>query len=315
MSAYTHVTVLLNEAVDNLLVDLSGVYVDCTFGRGGHSSLILRKLDENGRLIALDCDLSAIATAKKISDKRFEVFHQSFVNLKQLLAKLDLVGKVDGILLDLGVSSPQIDDPNRGFSFMQDGPLDMRMDNSAGLSAKEWLSLASVEEIAFVLKTFGEERFAKKIAQAIVDFNKNAKLNGSEILATTSQLASLIEKTIPFRDKHKHPATRSFQAIRIYINSELMQLEQVLNDSLEILAKNGRLAIISFHSLEDRMVKQFMKKHSSDPELPRGLPLFDSQIKSTKTMKLETKAIKPTDDEIKVNPRSRSAILRVCSKI
>lgn len=315
MSAYTHVTVLLNEAVDNLLVDLSGVYVDCTFGRGGHSSLILRKLDENGRLIALDCDLSAIATAKKISDKRFEVFHQSFVNLKQLLAKLDLVGKVDGILLDLGVSSPQIDDPNRGFSFMQDGPLDMRMDNSAGLSAKEWLSLASVEDIAFVLKTFGEERFAKKIAQAIVDFNKNAKLNGSEILATTSQLASLIEKTIPFRDKHKHPATRSFQAIRIYINSELMQLEQVLNDSLEILAKNGRLAIISFHSLEDRMVKQFMKKHSSDPELPRGLPLFDSQIKSTKTMKLETKAIKPTDDEIKVNPRSRSAILRVCSKI
>lgn len=315
MSAYTHVTVLLNEAVDNLLGDLSGVYVDCTFGRGGHSSLILRKLDENGRLIALDCDLSAIATAKKISDKRFEVFHQSFVNLKQLLAKLDLVGKVDGILLDLGVSSPQIDDPNRGFSFMQDGPLDMRMDNSAGLSAKEWLSLASVEDIAFVLKTFGEERFAKKIAQAIVDFNKNAKLNGSEILATTSQLASLIEKTIPFRDKHKHPATRSFQAIRIYINSELMQLEQVLNDSLEILAKNGRLAIISFHSLEDRMVKQFMKKHSSDPELPRGLPLFDSQIKSTKTMKLETKAIKPTDDEIKVNPRSRSAILRVCSKI
>lgn len=315
MSAYTHVTVLLNEAVDNLLGDLSGVYVDCTFGRGGHSSLILRKLDENGRLIALDCDLSAIATAKKISDKRFEVFHQSFVNLKQLLAKLDLVGKVDGILLDLGVSSPQIDDPNRGFSFMQDGPLDMRMDNSAGLSAKEWLSLASVEDIAFVLKTFGEERFARKIAQAIVDFNKNAKLNGSEILATTSQLASLIEKTIPFRDKHKHPATRSFQAIRIYINSELMQLEQVLNDSLEILAKNGRLAIISFHSLEDRMVKQFMKKHSSDPELPRGLPLFDSQIKSTKTMKLETKAIKPTDDEIKVNPRSRSAILRVCSKI
>lgn len=315
MSAYTHVTVLLNEAVDNLLVDLSGVYVDCTFGRGGHSSLILRKLDENGRLIALDCDLSAIATAKKISDKRFEVFHQSFVNLKQLLAKLDLVGKVDGILLDLGVSSPQIDDPNRGFSFMQDGPLDMRMDNSAGLSAKEWLSLASVEDIAFVLKTFGEERFAKKIAQVIVDFNKNAKLNGSEILATTSQLASLIEKTIPFRDKHKHPATRSFQAIRIYINSELMQLEQVLNDSLEILAKNGRLAIISFHSLEDRMVKQFMKKHSSDPELPRGLPLLDSQIKSTKTMKLETKAIKPTDDEIKVNPRSRSAILRVCSKI
>ena len=225
------------------------------------------------------------------------------------------MGKVDGILLDLGVSSPQLDEAERGFSFMKDGPLDMRMDTTQGLSAEEWLKQVSIEDLTWVLKTFGEERFAKRIATAIVDFNKSAVKNSTEFLSRTSQLAELISQAVPFKDKYKHPATRSFQAIRIFINSELDELESLLNSALDMLAPEGRLSIISFHSLEDRMVKHFMKKQSKGEDIPKGLPLREDQIQRNQKLRIIGKAIQPSDAEIQANPRSRSAILRVAERI
>ena len=230
-SAPEHITVLLHEAVNGLALKENGIYIDGTFGRGGHSRLILSQLSENGRLIAVDRDPRAIAEAEKIQDPRFHIEHNSFSHIPDICQKLDLVGKIDGILLDLGVSSPQLDEAERGFSFMKDGPLDMRMDTTQGLSAAEWLKQVSVDDLTWVLKTFGEERFAKRIATAIVEFNKSAVKNGTECLSRTSQLAELIAQSVPFKDKHKHPATRSFQAIRIYINAELDELESVLNSA------------------------------------------------------------------------------------
>ncbi len=244
-SAPEHITVLLHEAVNGLALKENGIYIDGTFGRGGHSRLILSQLSENGRLIAVDRDPRAIAEAEKIQDPRFHIEHNSFSHIPDICQKLDLVGKIDGILLDLGVSSPQLDEAERGFSFMKDGPLDMRMDTTQGLSAAEWLKQVSVDDLTWVLKTFGEERFAKRIATAIVEFNKSAVKNGTECLSRTSQLAELIAQAVPFKDKHKHPATRSFQAIRIYINAELDELESVLNSALDMLAPEGRLSIIS----------------------------------------------------------------------
>lgn len=310
-SAPEHITVLLHEAVEGLALKQDGIYIDGTFGRGGHSRLILSQLSPEGRLIAIDRDPRAIAEAQKIQDSRFQIEHSVFSLLLEICEKLDLVGKVDGILLDLGVSSPQLDEAERGFSFMKDGPLDMRMDTTKGLSASQWLAQVSVEDLAWVLKTFGEERFAKRIATAIVEFNKNA----TEYLSRTSQLAELIAQSVPFKDKHKHPATRSFQAIRIFINSELDELESVLNSALNVLAPQGRLSIISFHSLEDRMVKHFMRKQSRGVELPKGLPLREDQIERGQKLKIIGKAIKPTDAEINVNPRSRSAVLRIAEKV
>ena len=314
-SSSEHITVLLHEAVDNLLQKTDGIYIDGTFGRGGHSRLILSKLSENGRLIAVDRDPRAIAEANKIQDPRFQIQHNNFSAIAQICQQLDLVGKVDGILLDLGVSSPQLDEAERGFSFMKDGPLDMRMDTSKGLSAEQWLAQVSEQDLAWVLKTFGEERFAKRIAQAIVNYNKQAKQNNQPVLNRTLQLAELIAQAVPFKDKHKHPATRSFQAIRIFINAELDELEQVLQSALEVLAPNGRLAIISFHSLEDRMVKHFMRKQSQGAAVPKGLPLRDDQIERNQTLKLIGKAIMPSEGEIAHNPRSRSAVLRVAERI
>ena len=247
--AAEHITVLLHEAVEGLAIKPDGIYVDGTFGRGGHSRLILQQLGPNGRLIAIDRDPQAIAEAAKIQDPRFEIVHGPFSGIASYLDERGLLGKVDGFLLDLGVSSPQLDDAERGFSFMKDGPLDMRMDPTSGQSAAEWLARADVDDIAWVLKTFGEERFAKKIGRAIVHDRVEKPFT------RTRQLAELIARLIPNKEKNKHPATRSFQAIRIYINSELEEVERAMEGALTVLAPAGRLAIISFHSLEDRLVK------------------------------------------------------------
>ena len=314
-SSAEHSTVLLHETVEGLALKENGIYIDGTFGRGGHSRLILSKLADNGKLIAIDRDPKAVAEAKKIQDPRFHIEHNTFSEILPICEKLGLAGKIDGILLDLGVSSPQLDDAARGFSFMKDGPLDMRMDNSQGLSAAEWLQRVSEQDLAWVLKTFGEERFAKKIAKAIVDYNKSAVQNGGECLTRTLQLAELIAQTVPFKDKHKHPATRSFQAIRIFINAELDELEKVLASALAVLAPGGRLSIISFHSLEDRMVKHFMRKQSQGEAIPKGLPLREDQIQRNQRLKVIGKAMMPSEDEIAQNPRARSAVLRIAERL
>ena len=314
-SSAEHSTVLLHETVEGLALKENGIYIDGTFGRGGHSRLILSKLADNGKLIAIDRDPKAVAEAKKIQDPRFHIEHNTFSEILPICEKLGLAGKIDGILLDLGVSSPQLDDAARGFSFMKDGPLDMRMHNSQRLSAAEWLQQVSEQDLAWVLKTFGEERFAKKIAKAIVDYNKSAVQNGGECLTRTLQLAELIAQTVPFKDKHKHPATRSFQAIRIFINAELDELEKVLASALAVLAPGGRLSIISFHSLEDRMVKHFMRKQSQGEAIPKGLPLREDQIQRNQRLKVIGKAMMPSEDEIAQNPRARSAVLRIAERL
>ncbi|QGM80403.1 16S rRNA (cytosine(1402)-N(4))-methyltransferase RsmH [Otariodibacter oris] len=305
-----HITVLLHEAVDGLAIKQDGIYIDGTFGRGGHSRLILSKLGPNGRLIAIDRDPRAITEAEKIQDLRFKIIHREFSAIPEICQELGLTGKIDGILLDLGVSSPQLDEAERGFSFMRDGPLDMRMDTTKGLSAMEWLAEVSADDLAWVLKEFGEERFAKRIAQAVVSYNKSA----NEKISRTLQLAKIIEDAVPFRDKHKHPATRSFQAIRIFINRELDELENALHSAMSVLTPSGRLSVISFHSLEDRMVKQFIRKHSKGISVPKGLPILEKDLNKDIPLKAIGKAIMPSDEEIKQNPRSRSAVLRLAER-
>ncbi|MEI6894919.1 MAG: 16S rRNA (cytosine(1402)-N(4))-methyltransferase RsmH [Colwellia sp.] len=306
----THISVLLNEAIDGLAIAGEGCYIDCTFGRGGHSTLILSKLSEHGRLIAIDRDPTAIIAAEKFKDDaRFLIEHQGFAALADIAKKHDLMGKVDGILLDLGVSSPQLDEAERGFSFMKDGPLDMRMDTSKGQTAAQWLAVADVEDITWVLRTFGEEKHAWRIANAIVDTREETPLT------RTSQLAKLIKTTAPQREIKKHPATRSFQAIRIYINSELDQIEKALAASLDVLATGGRLVVISFHSLEDRMVKQFMKKHSQGKRVPRGLPISEVELNKSKKLALIGRKLKPSKTEVEENVRSRSSILRIAERL
>lgn len=307
---YKHTSVLLDEAVNGLNIRDNGIYIDGTFGRGGHSRLILSQLGPEGRLIAIDRDPQAIEAAKSIIDPRFSIVHGPFSELAHYVRELDLVGRIDGVLLDLGVSSPQLDDPERGFSFMRDGPLDMRMDPSRGLSAAEWLMKASADDIAWVLKTFGEERFAKRLAKAIVERNL------TQPMTRTKELADLIANASPFREKHKHPATRSFQAIRIYINSELEEIERALDGALEVLAPAGRLSVISFHSLEDRIVKNFIRHHSRGPQVPAGLPLTEAQLHSMggRTLKSAGKMM-PPDAEVAENPRARSSVLRFAERI
>ena len=306
----THISVLLDEAVDGLAIDPDGCYIDCTFGRGGHSRLILSKLSEKGRLIAIDRDPSAIEAAKQLSgDQRFLIEHQGFAELTNIAEKHQLMGKVNGILLDLGVSSPQLDEAERGFSFMKDGPLDMRMDTTRGQTAAQWLASADVEDITWVLRTFGEEKHAWRIANAIVDSREEFPLT------RTSELAKLIQTTAPQREIKKHPATRSFQAIRIYINSELEQIEQVLEASLSVLAEAGRLVVISFHSLEDRLVKQFMRKHSQGRQVPRGLPISEAELQKGKNLELIGRRLKPSKDEVDTNVRSRSSVLRIAKRL
>lgn len=306
----SHISVLLDEAIEGLAIDPDGIYIDCTFGRGGHSGLILSKLSEQGRLIAIDRDLTAIAAAEKFADDpRFLIEHSGFSELEAIAEKHNLLGKVNGVLLDLGVSSPQLDEAERGFSFMNDGPLDMRMDTSKGQTAAEWLAVADVEDITWVLRTFGEEKHAWKIANAIVDSRDEFPLT------RTAELAQLIKKTAPQREIKKHPATRSFQAIRMYINSELEQIEKALSASLSVLAKDGRLVVISFHSLEDRLVKQFMKKHSQGRQVPRGMPISEAELQKGKKLSLVGRKTKPSKQEVDENVRSRSSVLRVAERL
>ncbi len=306
---FQHTTVLLDEAVNGLALKQDGIYIDGTFGRGGHSRLILSLLGPEGRLIAIDRDPQAIAVAKDITDPRFSIIHGPFSDLSNYIKELELLGKIDGVLLDLGVSSPQLDDAERGFSFMRDGPLDMRMDPTRGLSAAQWLLKADDEEIAWVLKTFGEERFAKRIARAIVERNRE------QPMSRTHELASLIASATPIRDKHKHPATRSFQAIRIYINSELEEIECALEGALDVLAPTGRLSVISFHSLEDRIVKRFIRQHSKGPNVPAGLPMTEEQLNAKGGRKLKSLGkMMPSEHEVSQNPRARSSVLRFAER-
>lgn len=305
-----HVTVLLNEAVEALVTCPDGRYIDGTFGRGGHSRLILKQLSAAGHLLGIDKDPRAIATGEALAaqEPRFQIAHRSFAEIETLTAEQGWSGQVDGILLDLGVSSPQLDDPERGFSFMHDGPLDMRMDTSQGMSAADWIARAPEKEIADVLFRFGEERHSRRIARAIVAARQDTPIT------RTLQLAEIVKAANPSWEKHKHPATRSFQGIRIHINRELADLEDVLDRAVRQLRPGGRLVIISFHSLEDRMVKRFIRDAArGDTHLPPGIPLTEDQIE--RRLKPIGKAIKPSAEEIEVNVRSRSAVMRVAEKL
>lgn len=312
---FQHDTVFLHEAVDALITDPEGVYVDGTFGRGGHSRLLLQKLGANGRLLVIDKDPEAIAVAEALraADGRMRVAHGSFADLARLVrewpeaAQGQGEAKVNGVLLDLGVSSPQLDDARRGFSFTHDGPLDMRMNNKHGISAAQWLATAAEEEIARVIYEYGEEKFSRRMARAIV------AERARQPITTTKQLADIVTQANPAWERHKHPATRAFQGIRIFINDELRDLETALKASLDVLATGGRMALISFHSLEDRIVKQFMQKHVRGDDFPPGVPVTSAQLKPR--LKLVGKALKTSDDARERNVRARSAVLRVAEKL
>ena len=303
-----HITVLLNEAVDALAVKPDGVYVDATFGRGGHSRLILSKLGENGRLVVFDKDPQAIVVAQALAkqDKRVRVVHDGYATFAAALTALD-VDKIDGALFDLGISSPQIDEAARGFSFRFDAPLDMRMDTTRGMSAAEWLAMASEQEIHEVIKNYGEERFSRQIARAIVAQRE------VEPIATTRQLAQLVAQNVYTRERGQDPATRTFQAIRIFINRELEEVTEVLPQVVSRLNEGGRLAVIAFHSLEDRIVKQFMKQHATHAPLPKWAAIREVDLPQP-PLRLIGKAQKASATEVAANPRARSAVLRVAER-
>lgn len=309
MTEQPHITVLLQEAVAALLTDPTGYYVDGTFGRGGHSSLLLSKLAPEGRLLGIDKDMAAVAVARERfgADPRFAIAQGSFAQLASLVEAAGMKGKVAGVLLDLGVSSPQLDEAERGFSFMQDGPLDMRMDQTRGQSAADWVNSASEAEIARVLKEYGEERFAKRMARALVTERQKAPFT------RTGRLAEVIKAANPAWEKGKHPATRAFQAIRIQVNNELGDLESVLEQAVEVLAPSGRLVVISFHSLEDRLVKRFIRRQEQGDPLPPGLPVQDHQL--NRRLKSCGKPVMPGETEVAANPRARSAVMRVAEKL
>ncbi|MGF6776609.1 16S rRNA (cytosine1402-N4)-methyltransferase [Paraburkholderia sp. GAS334] len=305
-----HRTVLLEEAVDALVTRTDGVYVDGTFGRGGHSRLVLSRLGESGRLIAFDKDPLAIATAQQIADPRFEIVHESFASLRDAIAERG-VGRVSGVLLDLGVSSPQIDDPERGFSFRAEGPLDMRMDPTRGESAADWLARATVQELTEVIRDYGEERFAFQIAKALVA--RRAESDRLGPLVSTGELAQIVANVVKTREKGKDPATRTFQAIRIHVNQELAELQVVLDAALSLLEQGGRLVVISFHSLEDRIVKRFMQAHASAPAVDRRLPIRAVDLPSPPLRIIGR--VFASDAEVAANPRARSAVMRVAERI
>ena len=306
--SFEHITVLLNEAVDALNIRPSGIYVDGTFGRGGHSRLILSRLNEQGRLIVFDKDPAAIAVAQELArqDQRVSVFHQGFSHFDAACTELG-ISQIDGALFDLGISSPQIDDASRGFSFRFDAPLDMRMDTTRGESAAEWLMYADEQEIHEVIKNYGEERFSRQIARAIVAKRIEAPIH------TTGQLAEIAAQCVRSREKGQHPATRTFQAIRIYINRELDEVAQVLPQVTARLNTHGRLAVIAFHSLEDRIVKQFMREHSTHAPLPKWAAVREADLPKP-PLKIVGKPIKAGAEELNYNPRARSAILRVAER-
>ncbi|MGQ5522209.1 16S rRNA (cytosine(1402)-N(4))-methyltransferase RsmH [Chitinimonas sp. PSY-7] len=306
VAVFTHRTVLLTEAVAGLNVQPNGVYVDCTYGRGGHSRLILSQLGPQGRLIAFDRDPAAVANARTIGDPRFHIVHEGFSSFDSALDALG-IDKVDGVLMDLGVSSPQIDEAARGFSFRFDAPLDMRMDTTRGQTAAEWLATAEQADIAEVIKDYGEERFAKQVASAIVAARAIGPIN------TTGQLAKIVATAVRTREPGQDPATRTFQAVRIYINRELEELSLTLPQALKRLNTAGRLSIIAFHSLEDRIVKRFMADAATADKLPSRLPVRAADIGEA-PLKLIGKAARASETEIDENPRARSAILRVAER-
>jgi 16S rRNA (cytosine1402-N4)-methyltransferase len=303
-----HQTVLLEEAVSALITNLSGTYVDCTYGRGGHSQAIANRLEPHGRLLVVDRDKTAIDHAKEKfkDDPRVMVEHGAFSQLGEIAGKHHL-GKLDGVLMDLGVSSPQLDDGKRGFSFQQVGPLDMRMNQTKGETAEEWLSMASEKQIMEVLKQYGEERFAKRIARKIVETRAISPIN------TTAKLAEICQTSIPWKEKHKHPATRTFQAIRIQVNHELDELEAGLRDVIELINSGGRFVVISFHSLEDRIVKRFFRRMEKGDELPSRLPIRDAEL--NRRVKVIGKPVRASDEEVERNRRARSSIMRIAEKL
>lgn len=309
---FQHRTVLLDEAVDALVTRPDGIYVDGTFGRGGHSRLVLERLSDAGRLVAFDKDPLAIATAEQVAaaDARFSIVHDSFAALQPALAGRG-VDRVAGVLLDLGVSSPQVDDPERGFSFRANGPLDMRMDPTRGESAAQWLARATVQELTEVIRDYGEERFAFQIAKALVARRAESDERGP--LDTTRELAEIVAHVVKTREKGKDPATRTFQAIRIHVNQELAELQVVLDAALSLLEQGGRLVVISFHSLEDRIVKSFMQAHARTPQVDRRLPLRAADLPSP-PLRIVGRVF-PSAAEVEANPRARSAVMRIAERI
>ena len=302
-----HVPVLAKEAIEALAINPDGVYVDGTFGRGGHSRLVLERLSPKGRLIALDRDPDAVSAGKEIEDARLTLVRAPFSRMADVLDGLG-VDKVDGILLDIGVSSPQLDEAERGFSFRLEGPLDMRMDPDSGMSAAEWIAQADEGEMTEVIKRYGEERFARQIAHAIAAARKVSPIR------TTGELAQIVAGAVRKREPGQHPATRTFQAIRIYLNHELEELEAVLPEAVQRLKPGGRLAVISFHSLEDRIVKRFMRDEERGEEPPRGLPVRAADIRPGR-LRRAGKAIRAGEEETRANPRARSAVLRVAERV
>ena len=306
-----HLPVMYAEALQQLAIKSDGVYLDGTFGRGGHSQGILNLLGSNGQLLAFDRDVDAInadCAQAMCLDKRFKLKHSCFSQLENIVNSEGLAEKIDGILLDLGVSSPQLDTPERGFSFLRDGPLDMRMDSTTGVSAEQWLSTVDEKYLVKVLFEYGEEKFARRIARAILEQRMKSPIT------TTKQLADLIEDVVPLREKHKHPATRTFQAIRIEINKELDELSTVLDQAIRVLGPGGKLVVISFHSLEDRIVKRFIRNESGAKHNPGKLPIKEVDILKG-VLKKPGKGFKATAQEINQNPRARSAVMRVAEKI
>jgi 16S rRNA (cytosine1402-N4)-methyltransferase len=301
-----HVTVLLNEAVEALAIKPDGIYVDGTFGRGGHSARILELLGASGKLIALDKDPAAVAAGKKWCDERFQIVHRGFAQMAEVLRERG-VERVDGILLDLGVSSPQLDEAARGFSFRFDAPLDMRMDVSSGMTAAQWLATVDENLLREVIRDYGEERFAKQIARAVV------AARAIEPIHSTRQLVELVSKAVRTREAGQNPATRTFQAIRIYLNQELEELARVLPECVTHLKTSGRLVVISFHSLEDRIVKRFMRDMAEGDKLPRNVPIRASQVPQGR-LRLTGKAVRPGEAELRINPRARSAVMRVAER-
>ena len=306
-SSLQHQTVLLEEAVAALNIKDNGVYVDGTFGRGGHSRRILAALGKNGRLIALDRDPAAAEAAKTVNDARFSFAHCSFKDLKAVLTE-SAIKSVDGVLLDLGVSSPQLDDPERGFSFRADGPLDMRMDTSRGETAGEWLARAEEEEIREVIQAYGEERFAKQISRKIIEVRRQKPIE------STRELAQIVAGAVRTREPNQDPATRTFQAIRIFLNRELEELSLVLPQIVDVLAARGRLVVISFHSLEDRIVKRFMRDEANADRLPRDVPVRAAELGGAQ-LRVVGKPVRASDIEVAANPRARSAVMRVAEKL
>jgi len=302
-----HETVLLNEAVEALQIKPGGIYVDGTFGRGGHSRLILQQLDAAGRLIALDKDPAAVAAGQVINDPRFSMVHSGYTHLTEVLRER-AIEKVDGVLLDLGMSSPQLDDKQRGFSFRFDAPLDMRMDTSSGQTAAEWLATVDESLLKEVIYDYGEERFAAQIARALVAARQE------QPVTTTRRLSEIVAQAVRTREPGKNPATRTFQAIRIYINQELEELARVLPQCVDCLKPGGRIVVISFHSLEDRMVKRFLRDMAQGDKLPRNLPIRAAEIPRGR-VRLVGRALRATPQEVAINPRARSAVMRVAERV